>query len=57
METALLMEKRAISPHMLEILKEKRVAKPLIPVMAMMTVMAMMMEFGEVGSSEGVPIG
>ena len=52
------MEKRAVSPHILEISTEKRVAKPhLMKVMAMMMAMAMVMEFGKGGTSEASPIG
>ena len=44
------MEKRAVSPHILEISTEKRVTKPDL-------MMAMVMEIGDVGASEGAPIG
>ena len=58
MEMEMLMEKRAVSPHILEISTEKRVAKPhLMKVMAMMMAMAMVMEFGKGGTSEASPIG
>ena len=58
MEMEILMEKRAVSPQILEISTEKWVAKPhLMKVTAMMMAMAMVMDFGKVGASEGASIG
>ena len=56
MEMEFLMEKRAALPHMMEISTEKRVATPHL-MMAMAMAMAKVMEFDEVGDSEGAPIG
>ena len=58
MAMEMLMEKWAVSPHILEISTEKRVAKPhLMKVMAMMMVMVKVTEFDEVGAIEGSPLG